>query len=210
MASRTLILASASRSRRKLLEEAGFAPEVVVSGVDEARIGHQTTAEVVAGLAARKATAVATRLAERTYAYHPPALVLACDSLLDVDGVAVGKPAGGAEALDRWKALRGRSAHLLTGHHLIDLGQLRARRPAAVSAVADTEVRFGTPSDEELAIYVGTGEPLGAAGGFTLEGRSAPFIDGVVGDPSNVMGLSLPRFRQLLAELRLAVHELWR
>jgi septum formation protein len=133
------------------------------------------------------------------------ALVLGCDSLLDVDGHARGKPAGAADAVDRWARLRGRTARLVTGHCLIDTASGRR----AVDA-AETVVRFGTPSDDEVAAYVATGEPLEVAGAFTLDGLSGFFVDGVDGDPSNVIGVSLPLVRRLLADVGIEVTSLWR
>jgi septum formation protein len=193
-----LILASASPARRRLLESAGIGHEVVVSGVDEEDVTAADVSVLVATLARRKAEAVAVdpALAGR--------LVLGCDSMLDVDGAAVGKPADAVEAAIRWRALRGRSATLRTGHHLIDTAT--GRHAAAVGA---TVVRFGTPRDDEIDAYVATGEPLAVAGGFTLEGRGAPFVAGIDGDPGTVMGLSLPLFRVLLADLGHRITDLW-
>jgi septum formation protein len=110
-----------------------------------------------------------------------------------------------AAATARWWAMRGRSAMLLTGHHLIDSTSGRA-----ASGVGSTTVHFGTPADEEVAAYVASGEPLQVAGAFTLDGRAAPFIDRIEGDPSNVIGLSLPVVRRLLAELGVGIVTLWR
>lgn len=193
-----LVLASASPARLRLLRAAGIEPEVVVSGVDEEAVTVTDPAGLVATLARLKAEAVAAdaRLAGR--------LVLGCDSTLEVDGVSRGKPADPAEATRRWRELRGRRAVLHTGHHLLDTATGRA-----AAAVGSTVVRFGHPSDDEIAAYVATGEPLAAAGGFTLEGRGAPFVDGVDGDPGTVIGLSLPLLRSLLAELGHRIVDLW-
>ena len=154
------------------------------------------TASVVEQLALRKARTVA--------ALRPDALVVGCDSLLDVDGEAWGKAASAAEAVQRWRLLRGRSATLVTGHCLID-----ALSAAEAAEVVATTVRFGRPTDTEIDAYVATGEPLAVAGGFTIEGRGAPFVEGVDGDPGNVIGLSLPALRRLLARLGVAITDLW-
>lgn len=205
---RRLVLASASVARRRVLRNAGFEPDVVVSGVREDDIDLTSPGHAVEALAIRKATAVATRIADDTR--QPPALVVACDSMLDVDGVAYGKPTSKVEAVERWQALRGRDGVLRTGHCVIDLAPTAAtdRRPH-LSAVASTVVHFGHPTDDEIACYVGTGEPLGVAGAFTLDGRSGPFIDGIDGDPSNVIGISLPLLRDVVGQLGLSITDLW-
>jgi septum formation protein len=191
-----LILASASPARLRVLRDAGFDPEVVVSGVSE-DIGAVATARAVVLLAERKGAAVAGQC--------PGALVLACDSLLDLDGSALGKPMSAEEATDVWRRLSGNRGVLHTGHCLID-----TRTGRQVSRLASTVVRFGTPTKEEIAAYVASGEPLAVAGAFTIDGRAGPFVDGIEGDPSNVLGLSLPLFRLMLEEFGLSVTELWR
>jgi septum formation protein len=191
----SLVLASGSPARLRLLRGAGLDPEVVVSGVDETNGDGLATADLVVALARRKAEAVA--------ALRPGALILGCDSMLDLDGEAYGKPATPQDAADAWHRLAGREGTLLTGHWLI-----AGRRYA--SGVGTTTIRFGTPTDAEIAAYAATGEPLTLAGSFSIDGRSAPFIDGIDGDPSNVIGLSLPLLRRLLAELGIAITDLWR
>ena len=193
MPTRRLVLASASPARLGLLRAAGLDPQVQVSGVDESTVTG-TPAEQVLELARLKAAAVATD--------HPDALVVGCDSMLELDGVALGKPADPAEAIARWAQMRGRSGRLLTGHSVVDGGR-------TVSEVASTVVRFGTPTDAEVAAYVASGEPLQVAGAFTLDGRSAPFVDGIDGCHTNVVGLSLPLLRRLLQQLGVEVVDLW-
>ncbi|ANZ16628.1 Maf-like protein [Streptomyces noursei ATCC 11455] len=195
---RRLVLASQSPARLGLLRQAGLAPEVVISGVDEDALTAATPEELARVLAEAKAAAVAAR------PEAAGALVVGCDSVLELDGRALGKPADAEDATARWKSMRGRSGILRTGHCVIDTASGRQ-----VSATASTTVRFGEPGDAEIAAYVASGEPLYVAGAFTLDGRSAPFIDGIDGDPGNVIGLSLPLFRRLLADLGIAITDLW-
>jgi septum formation protein len=135
---------------------------------------------------------------------EPAPLVLGCDSVLAFAGEVRGKPGSAAEARDWWRGYRGREGRLVTGHAVVDLAAGRR----AVRAAA-TVVRFGRPSDAEIEAYVATGEPLGVAGGFTLDGYCAPFVDGIDGDHGTVLGLSLPLLRALLAELDVTITDLW-
>jgi septum formation protein len=100
--------------------------------------------------------------------------------------------------------MAGRSGALLTGHCLIDVGT-----GIKAADVAATEVRFGTPTADELESYLTTDEPLQVAGAFTIDGLAGPFVDGVVGDPHNVLGLSLPLLRRLLADLGYRITDFW-
>ncbi|WP_328901941.1 MULTISPECIES: nucleoside triphosphate pyrophosphatase [unclassified Streptomyces] len=197
-APRRLVLASASPARLGLLRQAGLAPEVIVSGVDEDALTADTPAELALVLAQAKAAVVAA-LPEAA-----GALVIGCDSVLELDGQALGKPADAEEATARWKSMRGRAGVLRTGHSLTDTTNGRT-----VSRTASTTVRFGEPTDAEIAAYVASGEPLHVAGAFTLDGRSAPFVDSIEGDPGNVIGLSLPLLRRLLNELGIEITDLW-
>lgn len=199
MPARPFVLASASPARLGLLRQAGFDPLVRVSGVDEAAITAADPADLVRILAEHKAHAVA---AVTPAAAH--AVIVGCDSMLLFDGEVFGKPASAADASARWHRMRGHSGELLTGHCVID-----QRNGGSASAVARTVVRFGTPTDAEIAAYVASGEPLSVAGAFTLDGRSAPFIDGIDGDHGNVIGLSLPLLRTLLAQVGVAIVDLW-
>ncbi|WP_381794639.1 Maf family protein [Streptomyces niveus] len=195
---RRLVLASASPARLGLLRQAGLAPEVIVSGVDEDALSAATPADLARVLAEAKAAAVAAR------PEAAGALVVGCDSVLELDGEAHGKPADAEAATARWKAMRGRSGVLQSGHCVIDTVTGRS-----VSETASTTVRFGEPTDAEIAAYVARGEPLYVAGAFTLDGLSAPFVDSIDGNHGNVLGLSMPLLRKLLSEHGVAITDLW-
>ncbi|MGW0555211.1 nucleoside triphosphate pyrophosphatase [Streptomyces sp. NPDC002926] len=197
---RRLVLASASPARLNLLRQAGLAPEVIVSGVDEDAVSAPTPAELALALAEAKASVVAAR----ADVIRSSALVIGCDSVLELDGHAFGKPTDAEEAITRWKSMRGRVGTLQTGHCVYDTATGHY-----ASGTASTIVRFGRPSDAEIASYVASGEPLQVAGAFTLDGRSAPFIEGIDGDHGNVIGLSLPLLRKLLSELGHSITDLW-
>ncbi len=192
----SIILASASPARLAVLRSAGLEPKVLVSGVDESALSAGTPAELAALLAQAKAAAVAGGLAG--------GLVIGCDSLLDLDGRALGKPATAAEAADRGREMSGRTGTLVTGHCVINAAT--GRQAAAVAA---TRVRFGSPSEQEIAAYVASGEPLAVAGAFTLDGRGGWFVEGIDGDHGNVLGISLPLLRRLLTDLGFSVTDLW-
>jgi len=194
---RRLILASASPARLGVLRTAGFAPEVMVSGVDEDSVTGPTD-KVALVLAERKATAVAERLAGDS------ALVVGCDSVLDVDGATRGKPATTGEARAWWASVAGRTAVLHSGHCVIDTGTGRR-----ASAVSSTTVRYGTPTEAEIDAYLTTDEPLAVAGGFTIDGFAAPFVDSIDGDHGTVLGISLPVMRRLLADIGIQITDLW-
>ena len=197
---RRLVLASASPARLSLLRQAGLAPEVVVSDVDESAYSAPRVAEQVALLAAAKAAAVAKR--------ETDALVIGADSLLEFGGKPLGKPADAADARDRWRRMSGRSGVLHTGQALFDVrdGVVASRD----IAVASTVVYFAEPTQPEIEAYLATGEPLAVAGAFTLDGLGAPFVRRVEGDPAAVVGLSLTVLRTQLGKRGLAITDLWR
>jgi septum formation protein len=191
-----VVLASASPARLAVLRAAGLQPEVIVSGVDEGAYAAGTPAELAGLLAQAKAAAVASAL--------DTGLVIGCDSLLDLDGRALGKPASAAQAAQRWREMSGRTGTLVTGHCVIN-----AATGQRACEVAATRVRFGTPSEAEIAAYVASGEPLAVAGAFTLDGRGGWFVEGIDGDHGTVLGVSLPVLRRLLASLGVSVTALW-
>ncbi len=213
----TLLLASASPARLATLRSAGIDPHVLVSGVDEdavleaatARFGALDPADAVLVLAQAKAQAVADVLAGDDLPTDAPqdAVVLGCDSLLEIDGVAFGKPRDAAEATARWRMMRGRSGVLHTGHWLVDS---RIDGTGTLGATASTTVHFADLSDAEIDAYVATGEPLVVAGAFTVDGLGGGFVRSIDGDYHNVVGVSLPLLRELLAELDIQIIDLWR
>jgi septum formation protein len=204
-----LVLASASPARLSVLRSAGVDPLVRVSGVDEEAVAAALPApspvELVTALARAKADAVVPAVAAEV----PDAVIVGCDSMLLMgNGEIVGKPGTAEVAAQRWKHNAGNTGELLTGHAVVRLsgGEVTARATGHLS----TTVRFGEPTEEETEAYIGTGEPLHVAGGFTLEGFGGWFIEGVEGDPSSVLGISLPLTRKLLAEVGVGVVSLWR
>ena len=182
-----LWLASASPARRRLLEQAGVAHRVLVSGVDEEAIHDPEPQRLVQRLAQAKAQAVVEQLAGS----NQPVQVLGCDSLLTVRGEVFGKPKDADEAIRRWRSMAGGWGELHTGHCLLG----RQEQLATVT----TRVQFACLKEEEIQAYVATGEPLQCAGGFALEGRGGQLVERIEGCFSNVIGLSLPLLRRWLS-----------
>ena len=186
-----LILASASTSRRRLLESAGLKPEIIVSHVDEETdfFNAMTPADMVIALAITKAHTVREQISE-------DAVIIACDSTFEFDGVSLGKPGTADVATERASRVRGNSGLLHTGHCIIDTSKDRE-----ISDRVTTKVTFSNMTDLEIADYVSTTEPLHVAGGFTLDGFSSPFIPSIEGDYTNVVGISMPFLRAAMTEL---------
>jgi len=201
------VLASQSPARLNMLRDAGIEPLVRVSGVDEEAIEKSLPDArpdtVVTALAEAKARAVlASVIAE-----FPDAVIVGCDSMLHFDGALMGKPATVDIARERWGRMAGNSGHLLTGHAVlrVDNGEVTSTATGTESTV----VNFGKPTDRELEAYLASGEPLRVAGAFTLDGRGGWFVDGIEGDHSGVIGISLPLMRRLLADVNLSVVDFW-
>ena len=186
-----IVLASASPSRKGLLERSGIKPEVVVSGVDEEdpQFTQLSPSEMVVALAIVKAHTVRKIV-------DFPSLIIACDSTFEFNGESLGKPLTRENAIARAERLSGNSGILYTGHCLID-----TTKEIEISDVIATRVHFANLDRDEIESYVDTGEPLHVAGGFTLDGFSAPFIARIEGESSNVIGLSLPWIRGALKSL---------
>jgi septum formation protein len=197
-----LVLASASPARLQTLLAAGLNPAVEISHVDESTVESVGPRELCTALARLKAEAVATRVRDRPRE-GTPTLVLGCDSVLELDGQTHGKPTDADQAVARWGRMRGRTGYLHTGHCLVDVDG------AAAEEVGSTAVTFADITDEEIAAYVSTGEPLRVAGAFTIDGLGGWFVERIEGDAGNVVGVSLPVLRRLLVRLDVAVPALW-
>ncbi|WNB84980.1 nucleoside triphosphate pyrophosphatase [Cellulomonas sp. ATA003] len=229
-----LLLGSASPARLATLRSLGIDPLVRVSGVDEdavlasarERFGALDPADAVLVLAQAKAEWVSRSLGADDVA--PPAdaassadaadpddtdgdlVVLGCDSMLEINGDIHGKPADAAQATQRWRAMRGRSGVLHTGHWLVDeRDAAHGGTGGTLGATSSTVVHFADLSDAEIDAYVATGEPLRVAGAFTIDGRGGAFVTGIEGDHHGVVGVSLPLLRELLGQIGLTVPDLW-
>lgn len=197
-----IVLASQSPSRAGILRSGGIDPVLAPAGVDEeairASLPDASPAEVVAALARAKAQAVA----EKHAADFAGDVVIGGDSMLLLDGQLQGKPHTRAATVERWRAQAGRTAHLLTGHCVIFGGE-------EFVETASTAVHFAAAEESDIEAYAATGEPLECAGAFTLEALGGWFIDGIEGDPSSVIGLSLPVVRRALYSFGLRVADFW-
>jgi septum formation protein len=186
-----IVLASQSSSRRRLLEDAGLKPTIIVSNVDEETdfFNAMSPEDMVIALAISKAHTVRELI-------DYPAIIIGCDSTFDVDGVSFGKPGTPEIAIDRAKKISGRSGLLHTGHCIID-----TERGIEIADRVTTKVTFTEMSDDEIHDYVASEEPLHVAGGFTLDGFGSPFIPVIEGDYTNVVGISMPFLRNAMKQL---------
>ena len=186
-----IVLASQSTSRRRLLEDAGLKPTIIVSNVDEETdfFNAMTPEDMVIALAISKAHTVHEMI-------DYPAIIIGCDSTFDVDGVSFGKPGTAEVAVERAKKISGRTGLLHTGHCIID-----TERGIEIADRVTTKVTFTDMTDEEIADYVASEEPLHVAGGFTLDGFGSPFIPVIEGDYTNVVGISMPFLRSAMKHL---------
>lgn len=194
----SIILASASPSRKRLLEAAGVNAQIVISDVfeeDEIYLS-MTPKEMVVALAIVKAHTVREIIVGT-------GLIIACDSTFEFEGVSLGKPLTPEVAKERARLLSGKSGYLHTGHCVLD-----TERGVEIADVATTKVNFSELSDQEIDDYVDSGEPLNVAGGFTLDGLSSAFISSIEGDYTNVIGLSVPLLRRMTSQLGYAWHEI--
>lgn len=186
-----IILASSSPSRLRLLESVGVKPEVIVSGIDEEspEFDSLSPSDLVIKLASLKANAVKSRAPINS-------LIIGCDSTFDFNGKSLGKPLNRENAIERSKLLSGKFGYLHTGHCIIDV-----KNGKEINKLSSAKVQFAEMTNEEIVDYVDSGEPLNVAGGFTLDGLSAPFITSIEGDPSGIIGLSLPLLRNVVVSL---------
>ena len=186
-----IVLASQSTSRRRLLEDAGLKPTIIVSNVDEETdfFNAMSPEDMVIALAVSKAHTVREMI-------DYPAIIIGCDSTFDVDGVSFGKPGSPEIAIARAKKISGRTGLLHTGHCVIDTA-----KGIEIADRVTTKVTFTEMTDEEIADYVASEEPLHVAGGFTLDGFGSPFIPVIEGDYTNVVGISMPFLRKAMKQL---------
>jgi septum formation protein len=190
------VLASASPARRKLLQMVGIDPVVRQSNFDESQVQSDDPVALVQMLAQCKAETVARQFSD--------ALLLGCDSVLAVGGEIHGKPESPEAAIARWKKMRGSEGILCTGHALID-----RRQDRQIVRCGVTKVYFADISDAAIKSYVSSSEPLNCAGAFALEGKGGLFVEKLEGCHTNVIGLSLPLLRKMLAELGYCVTDFW-
>lgn len=195
-----VVLASKSPARLQVLRAAGLDPEVIVSGFDETTVQNPVAHSLAAELAKAKGSKVAGELD------GDDVIVMACDTTLEFEGRTHGKPRSEAAAIALWHRMRGHNALLHTGHYVF---VRTGRRSQHQVRVGSTRVHFADITDDEVAAYAATGEPVNVAGGFSINGLGGAFVTSIVGDPYNVVGISLPLVRQMVTDLGVAWHTLW-
>lgn len=200
----TLILASASPARKRLLETVGIQPKICPSEFDESLIQDSDPVQLVQKLAQAKAEVVTQTLIDSPQQQDEMMLVLGCDSVLALDGEIYGKPANPEEAIARWLTMRGQVGQLHTGHALIDVST-----PKIIVHCQTTLVYFANISDQQIQAYINTQEPLNCAGCFAIEGKGGLFVDKIEGCHTNVIGLSLPLLRTMIQEFGYNVTDFW-
>lgn len=200
-----VILASSSPARLTTLQAAGIDPRVIAPEIDESAIQTDDAATLAGELARTKGEVVEARLLGQ--GLREPTVLIACDTLLEIEGHTYGKPGSAETAIVRWYRMRGRQGMLHTGHYVALMDPTRSSHQVRV---ASTVVHFADLSDAEIAAYAATGEPERVAGGFTIDGFGGAFVTSIEGDPHNVVGISLPLVRQMLLDLGVSWPSLWR
>lgn len=200
-----VVLGSSSPARLRTLQAAGIDPVVIEPDIDESQVINPSAADLTAKLAALKGEAVLSKARA-----HPdlvaPYVIIACDSMLEISGRIFGKPGTPEAAIVRWHRMRGREGLLFTGHYVAVVDD----EVRADVRTACTEVKFADLTEDEILAYAHTSEPERVAGGFTIDGYGGAFVTGIKGDPHNVVGISLPLVRQILVDLTVSWHSLWR
>lgn len=199
-----IILASASPSRKAVLEAAGIKPRIIAASIDESSIIHslqdKSPEDIVEALAHAKAKKVFEQYSND---FMEEDFIIGCDSMLLINGVLQGKPHTIERMLDNWKEQSGAQASLLSGHCVI------RGDGEYITKTSVTDIQFASPTEEDIRAYAQTGEALECAGSFTLEGRGGWFIDSIHGDPSGVLGISLPLLRSIFYSFNKDIHSLW-
>ena len=200
----SVILASSSSARLRLLKTVGINPIVMPSNFDESTIKLKEPRKLVETLAQAKAETIANSIMKEKLPEKQSNLILGCDSVLVIEDQIYGKPNAKQEAITRWQKMRGQVGQLYTGHALIDLSQNKT-----IVLCRMTKVHFSHVNDQEIEAYVATEEPLKCAGCFAIDGIGGLFIEKIDGCHTNVIGLSLPLFRVMLNNLGYQVSNFW-
>ncbi len=200
-----LILASASQSRKKLLENCQIEFLQISSNFDESSIKEKNICKLASELSFHKAYSLSENIQKISLpeeSNYGPLEILGCDSIFEFKGEAYGKPSSKEEAFIRWTKMSGEFGFLHTGHTLIignfDSNSNIFKINETIKKTVSSRVYFSKLEDWEIKSYVDTNEPLYCAGGFALEGIGGKYIEKIEGCFSNVMGLSMPWLRKNL------------